>query len=162
MNAKAFINLLKKDLLNFRNVFITVLWLILVIQIQAMKSLFVLFLSFLSLSVFAQDKSKAVKSDKQLVEAGCGICKLGMKGDDCELAVRINGKSYLVEGTSIDEHGNAHAEDGFCNYVRKAEVKGEVVDNKFRASYFRLIPLTEKEKAKLQKEKEKEKKKNKA
>jgi hypothetical protein len=124
-----------------------------------MKSLFILLFSFLSISVFAQDKSKADKSDKQVVQAGCSICKLGMKGDDCELAVKIDGKSYLVEGTSIDEHGNAHADDGFCNYVRKAEVKGEVVDNKFRASYFRLLPLTEKEKAKLQKDKEKAKKK---
>jgi hypothetical protein len=130
-----------------------------VFQIQAMKSLLVILFSFLSISVFAQDKSKAEKSDKQVVEAGCSICKMGMTGDDCELAVKIDGKAYLVEGTSIDEHGNAHAADGFCNAIRKAEVKGEVVDNKFRASYFRVLPLTEKEKAKLQKEKEKAKKK---
>jgi hypothetical protein len=120
-----------------------------------MKFAFLVLLSFLSFSAFSQDKAKA-KSDHKVVEAGCSICKMGMTGDDCELAVKIDGKAYLVEGTSIDEHGNAHAADGFCNYVRKAEVKGEVVDNKFRASYFRVVPLTEKEKAKL---KEKEKKK---
>ena len=26
----------------------------------------------------------------------------------CDLAVRIDGKSYFVEGTKIDEHGDAH------------------------------------------------------
>jgi hypothetical protein len=120
-----------------------------------MKFLFFLLLSFLSFNAFAQDKAKS-KSDFKIVEAGCSICKMGMKGDDCELAVKIDGKAYLVEGTSIDEHGNAHAADGFCNAVRKAEIKGEIVDNKFKASHFRLLPQTEKEKAKL---KDKEKKK---
>jgi hypothetical protein len=111
-----------------------------------MKSLLLIVLGFLSVSAFAQDKLKPGKNDIQVVEAGCSICKMGMKGDDCELAVRIDGKTYLVEGTSIDEHGNAHAEDGFCNMIRKAEVKGEVVDNKFIASYFRLVALKEKKK----------------
>jgi hypothetical protein len=108
----------------------------------------VLLLSFIcaGLNLAAQNKPKPGKNDIQVVEAGCSICKMGMKGDDCELAVRIDGKTYLVEGTSIDEHGNAHAEDGFCNMIRKAEVKGEVVDNKFIASYFRLVALKEKKK----------------
>lgn len=111
-----------------------------------MKSLLILLFSFLSINSFAQDKTKPGKIDIQVVEAGCSICKMGMKGDDCELAVRIAGKTYLVEGTSIDEHGNAHAADGFCNMIRKAEVKGEVVDNKFKASYFRLVAVKENKK----------------
>jgi hypothetical protein len=36
-----------------------------------------------------------------------------MEGHGCELAVRIDGKSYFVDGSSIDSHGDAHASDGF-------------------------------------------------
>ena len=76
----------------------------------------------------------------QLVEASCGECQFKMEGKGCHLAVRINGKSYFVDGTSIDEHGDAHANDGFCEAVRKAEVQGSVVNNRFKATYFRLLP----------------------
>ena len=74
-----------------------------------------------------------------VVDAACGQCQLGMTGNSCDLAVRINGKSYFVDGTSIDEHGDAHAKDGFCNTVRKAEVQGEIADGRFKATYFKLI-----------------------
>jgi hypothetical protein len=36
-----------------------------------------------------------------------------MEGHGCELAVRIDGKPYFVDGTSLDSHGDAHANDGF-------------------------------------------------
>jgi len=75
----------------------------------------------------------------QVVETACGECQLGLKGKSCDLAVRIDGKAWFVEGTSIDEHGDAHAQDGFCNAIRKAEVQGEVVDNKFKVTYFKLL-----------------------
>jgi hypothetical protein len=57
------------------------------------------------------------------------------------LAVRLDGKSYFVDGTTLDEHGDAHAEDGFCNAVRQAEVIGEVKDGRFVVTYFKLLPL---------------------
>ncbi len=75
-----------------------------------------------------------------LVDASCGQCRLGLKGKDCDLAIRLNGKAYFVDGTTIDSHGDAHANNGFCNTVRKAEVQGELVDNRFVASYFKLLP----------------------
>lgn len=75
-----------------------------------------------------------------IVEAACGECQLGLPGKSCDLAVRINGKAYFVDGTNIDSHGNAHAKDGFCNAIRKAEVQGEIVENRFKATYFKLIP----------------------
>src|SRR5689334_16644276 len=78
------------------------------------------------------DKNKKIL----LVDAACGECKLGLKGSTCDLAVRINGRSYFVDGTNIDSHGDAHAETGFCNSIRKARVQGEIVDNRFKASYF--------------------------
>ena len=54
------------------------------------------------------------------------------------------GKSYFVEGTKIDEHGDAHAHDGFCSAIRKAEVVGEVKNNKFVVSHFKLLPAEKK------------------
>ncbi|MDO9373885.1 MAG: DUF6370 family protein [Bacteroidota bacterium] len=80
----------------------------------------------------------------QVVEAACGQCRLGLPGKDCNLAVRIDGKAYFVDGTTIDEHGDAHAPDGFCQAIRKAEVKGAVVNNRFKASYFKLLPAAPK------------------
>jgi hypothetical protein len=74
-----------------------------------------------------------------IVEASCGQCQFHMSGKGCDLAVRINGKSYFVDGTSIDDHGDAHAKDGFCLAVRKAKVQGEIVNNRFKATYFKLI-----------------------
>ena len=75
----------------------------------------------------------------QIVEASCGECQLGLPGKGCDLAVRIDGKAYFVDGTSIDQHGDAHAEDGFCEAIREAEVQGEIVNDRFRATYFKLI-----------------------
>ncbi len=80
------------------------------------------------------------KEALQIVEASCGECKFGLKGKTCDLAVRINGKAYFVDGTKIDDHGDAHASDGFCEKIRKAEVKGSVVNNRFVATYFKLLP----------------------
>lgn len=76
----------------------------------------------------------------QLVEASCGQCRLGLPGKSCDLAVRFGGKAYFVEGTTIDSHGDAHAKDGFCQAIRQAEVQGQVVNNRFVATYFRLLP----------------------
>jgi hypothetical protein len=88
---------------------------------------------------FAQDKKETPKT--QIVEASCGQCQFGMKSKSgCDLAVRMDGKSYFVEGTKLDDHGDAHAEDGFCSAIRKAEVVGEVKDNKFVVSHFKLLP----------------------
>jgi hypothetical protein len=105
-----------------------------------MKTLIILFSFVLGVAtVNAQTKAVSTTITKQKVEASCGKCKFGMEGDDCELAVRINGKAYLVDGTSIDQHGDAHAKDGFCNAVRKAEVSGEIVGDKFKATHFKLL-----------------------
>jgi len=80
----------------------------------------------------------------QIVEASCGQCQFGMEGKSCDfdLAVRIDGKSYFVEGTNIDAHGDAHANDGFCASIRKASVIGTIKANKFVVTYFKLQPIT--------------------
>ena len=102
-----------------------------------MKYLF-LFIAILGFQLgFSQEKKK------QIVEVACGQCQFKMKQKKgCDLAVRIDGKSYFVEGTKIDDHGDAHANDGFCNAIRKAEVIGEMKDGKFMVSYFQLLPET--------------------
>jgi hypothetical protein len=84
------------------------------------------------------------KKKVQVVDAACGECRFKMEGNGCDLAVRIADKSYFVDGTSIDSHGDAHAKDGFCNSVRKAEVQGEIVNNRFKATYFKLLKEEEK------------------
>jgi len=104
-----------------------------------MKNIISLLFLFSVLLVHAQDTKELPKL--QIVEASCGECQFGMKGHGCELAVLIDGKPYFVDGTSIDSHGDAHADDGFCTTIRKAEVFGQIIDNRFKASFFKLIPL---------------------
>lgn len=76
----------------------------------------------------------------QVVDVSCGKCKLGLPGKSCQLAVRIGDNAYYVDGASIDDFGDAHAHDGFCNSIRKAEVQGELVNDQFKVSYFKLLP----------------------
>ena len=79
-------------------------------------------------------------SINQVVEAACGQCQLGItEKAGCDLAVRIDGKSYFVDGTSIHDHGDAHAADGFCAAIRKANVKGEIIDGRFKTESFTVI-----------------------
>jgi hypothetical protein len=111
-----------------------------------MKTLFILLL-FCGpvLNAAAQEKGKKTpepdKNKKVLVvEASCGQCNFKLPGTECDLAIRLDGKAYFVDGTKIDDHGDAHANDGFCNTIRKAKVQGEVVDGRFKATYFQLLP----------------------
>lgn len=104
----------------------------------------ILFIAFVlaNATLFAQEKKE---SKLQIVEVSCGQCQFGMtEKKGCDLAVRIDGKSYFVEGTKIDEHGDAHAHDGFCSAIRKAEVVGEIKGNKFVVSKFKLLPVEKK------------------
>lgn len=105
-----------------------------------------LFLGMGTTALFAQEKSaEQQKPDPQkkllFVDAACGECQFGMKGKSCDLAIRMNGKTYFVDGTDIDDHGDAHAKDGFCHAIRKAKVQGEIVKGRFKASFFQLEPM---------------------
>ena len=103
-----------------------------------MKKILYLAILFSATLASAQDKKEEPKP--QIVEASCGQCQFGMEGHGCELAIRMDGKSFFVDGSSIDSHGDAHAKDGFCAAIRKAEVVGKVVDNKFKVTSFKLLP----------------------
>ena len=98
-----------------------------------------IFMLFLFMGIAAQAQTKKVLDTPTIVEASCGECQFGMKGNSCDLAVRIDGKSYFVDGTTIDQHGDAHAKDGFCNAIRKASVTGKVENNRFKATSFTLV-----------------------
>lgn len=102
-----------------------------------MKNIIAIAFLFLALGASAQDK-KITKP--QVVEASCGQCNFGMKGKGCALAVKIDGKPYFVDGTSIDNHGDSHGKDGFCSKIRQAKVTGEVKNDRFLASSFTLLP----------------------
>lgn len=107
---------------------------------QLMKNKIVLAMLIITCFMSAQDKKQLAKT--QIVEASCGQCQFGMKTQKgCDLAVRIDGKTYFVDGTKIDDHGDAHAKEGFCEAIRKAEVIGEIIDNRFKATSFKLLPL---------------------
>ena len=120
------------------------------------RSLSLIAFIFFSLIASAQKSDPKVSTpvpDKkiQIVETACGECQFKLPGKGCDLAVRINGRSYFVDGTDIDSHGDAHAGDGFCNAVRKAEVQGELVNDRFKVTYFKLLKQEKKNEQTTQK-----------
>ncbi len=78
---------------------------------------------------------------RRTAQAGCASCIFHMKdAEDCPLAVKIDGQVYLVEGSSIDDHGDAHAPDGLCKTARIASVAGRIESGRFVATHFELTP----------------------
>ena len=110
-----------------------------------MKTLFLGLISlvFVAMAFGQKTDSKVATPDStkktQVVETACGECQFKLAGKGCNLAVKVDGKAYFVDGTDIDSHGDAHAKDGFCNAVRKAEVQGELVNNRYKVTYFKLV-----------------------
>jgi hypothetical protein len=112
-----------------------------------MKKLFYsILLLFSVVSAIAQTKSKETISSQpdpsqkiMTVEAACGECLFGLSGKGCDLAIRMNGHAYFVDGTNINSHGDAHGADGFCEAISKADVQGKVVTGRFKATYFKVI-----------------------
>lgn len=73
------------------------------------------------------------------LNAACGTCMFKMKGDGCKLTVKYNDQYFFVKGTDIDDHGDAHEKEGFCNAIRNAKVQGKLVGNSFVVTYFELF-----------------------
>jgi hypothetical protein len=100
----------------------------------------ILSMLIISLSANAQKKDKSYK-----VLASCGQCQFDMNSKNgCTLAIQYGGKKYWVDGTTINDHGDEHSEEGFCQATRKAEVKGTFDGDKFHATSF--VILTKKKK----------------
>ena len=115
-----------------------------------MTQFFVL-LVFVTLAIGCQQRVTEVQPEQQsatteqqyrelVVEAACGQCVFGLPEKGCDLAIRTEGKTYYVDGIEIDDHGDAHADDGFCNVVRRARVQGGVENGRFVATSFALLP----------------------
>jgi hypothetical protein len=82
---------------------------------------------------------KSTETIEGVYEVTCGLCNFEMTGDECALAIKIENKHYYVEGSAIDEHGDAHADDGLCTVVRKANVRGVIKRGVFQAESIELI-----------------------
>lgn len=108
-----------------------------------------LFLTFfISSGLFAQQNSPALgdKISNFIVETGCGKCcfkSSGMK--KCALAVKIDGKIYPVDGKKLNDFGKPKLKHGLCRKIRKAEVSGEIVNNRFLAFDFKVLPVDKSE-----------------
>ena len=74
-----------------------------------------------------------------LVMTSCGKCNFGTKDNRCDLSVKIGEQLFPVKGTSFHDHGDAHADDGFCSTIRTARVKGKIVEGRFKVESFELI-----------------------
>lgn len=106
---------------------------------------FILTMFFLTTSFAQNGTKKKLEFDKTKpsyeVEATCGNCMYKMEGKGCNLAIKFKGKNYFVDGTNIDDHGDAHDKDGFCNAIKKAKVQGSIVGDRFLVTYFELIKI---------------------
>ncbi len=68
------------------------------------------------------------------LEVGCASCIYEMEGvEDCELAARIDGKTYLVELEGFDAHGA-----GLCAGAKTAVVTGAIEGDRFHATSLEL------------------------
>jgi len=63
----------------------------------------------------------------------CGMCNF-MNGDrNCALAIKVGSKVLSVKDVGIDEHGDSHSKDGYCNVIKKVYVEGRVKGKSFKA-----------------------------
>lgn len=107
------------------------------------KLLLVFFASVLVWSCTSAEKPTlaglVINVDEQILQAACGQCMFGIEGSGCDLAIKVGNRALYVDGTAIDDHGDAHGDRGFCNAVRKAKVSGQVVEGRFQSKSFKLI-----------------------
>jgi hypothetical protein len=76
----------------------------------------------------------------RIVDASCGQCQFDLPGTGCDLAIVLDGNAHFVDGSHLDDHGDAHAPEGLCNAVRPAIVTGRLTDGRFQAERFEVVP----------------------
>lgn len=70
----------------------------------------------------------------QTVDAACGVCIYKMPGvTGCPLAIKIDGKAYLVEGAKWPNHD-------YCDRNCRAVVSGKIEGDKFITTKFEAKP----------------------
>jgi len=110
-------------------------------MIKYIFTLSITFLLIIDISTISQQISHDTHGMRinLIVDASCAKCQFNKEDDECLLAVEINSEIYYVDGTTIDDHGDAHGSDGFCNVIRKAHVEGAIEGNKFLLEKFSLL-----------------------
>lgn len=103
----------------------------------------ILLLLFIPLGSFGQEKLKNklnFNPDSVVIKAkaSCGICMFDMQGEQCELAIQYNNSKYYVKGAKIDDYGDAHSTEGFCNAILDVTIQGEINNNKFLLTFFKV------------------------
>ena len=79
-------------------------------------------------------KCSGASPSMKVVLAGCGKCQFKMPGvRGCKLAVKVDGKAYLVSGSDVSAHSA-----GLCDATKNAEVAGKVDGDTFVATSFTL------------------------
>lgn len=85
----------------------------------------------------AQPAATSDPSGSQTAEAGCGSCIFKMPGvKGCKLAVKVEGKAYLVKGANIKAH-----KAGLCSGSKQAKLEGKVEGDAFVVTSFELLPV---------------------
>lgn len=80
------------------------------------------------------DAAAAKTITEQTVDAACGVCIYKMPGvTGCPLAVKIDGKAYLVEGAEWPNHD-------YCDRNCQAVASGRIEGDKFIATRFTAKP----------------------
>ena len=100
-----------------------------------MKKIILISALLLAFSCTKKDENSVI------AEVSCGQCQFDLHTQDgCDLAIRLDGKAYFVDGADIDDFGDAHDEKtGFCEVIRKAEVSGKLENNRYKATSIKLI-----------------------
>ncbi len=88
----------------------------------------------------ASADAATVEVNDEVIEVACGMCQLNMDASSCEPAVRIEGKTYFMDGAPAELTEHEHDADGICMCIREAKVTGKVVDGRFKAEKFELQP----------------------
>ena len=97
-------------------------------------------LAFMCTGCCTEEPKTTTTVNYKTIEASCGQCQLGLPGTGCDLAVLIDGSAYYVDGSGIDDHGDAHGTNGLCNVVRQARATGTIVDGRFNAGMLEILP----------------------
>ncbi len=78
----------------------------------------------------------------QQAEVACGTCVFQIPGGaGCFWAIELDGRHYWVQGVAPQDAVHAHGPEGMCTLARKATVEGRLVDDRFVATRFELLPL---------------------
>jgi len=87
------------------------------------------------------EKVPANKYVAGTVLVSCGMCNFLTSENDCSMAIKIGSDIYKVSEKNIDDHGDSHASDGYCNVIKKVYVEGNVKSNKFFPTKMEIAKL---------------------